>query len=1304
MINSFIDILGCLLGESILSPTKQSGVMANEMVASILGARRTLVAGNDSLSVAALLCDNISRSMTEEVQRHIPQHRDDWHKRNFDGTYNSERVAATNLLHHIAFVETLLLQGRKTFDGHTLSCFNDFTESVRGDRQQREERAERERDDRHCTEEGEKKKSKDGDDDDDDDDEWVIDEWVMDKNEKHKQRKGLKKNLKKSGRIVSSVTTTSVQETPLTSTSTLEEPPPPVSRTGHCLNDDDAQRLLSSSFHLMHPVLHSSSPSLRNRVMWTYCSVSEDDEGQPLVFILLRMAVLWLDLLPPYCDEVLICIRALSVVVECLLLTNKERGKGMRSRSSATSGDMLSATRSRSPSNSVDFSASLVVAEGKRSPRQSTKSSTSSIIAPMGSTEEEGHVAAILPTLVTRRSFAVELEEEEQWGIILTKALHRQLIGVRDRVFGQQQAVSEKDHETESPPSPPSPTRGRRAKQIEALSYTMPGSRLCELKYHLNEMHHEISVAASVADGCLVILRDIFDRMADVLQHSLVDDFFPSFEHLVSSFGDEGGAGGEGGVGGEGGGEEEEKDKEKEKEKEKVSSASTTPFSVLDLSQSTGPQTADAKQIPDALAQSINRSINRMMSWSYSPWLTLPDFGDVDVSSVAALSIRDCRLTENSILISLRAIPVLDLRRSLEMRERTHSRKSKKSSNVEESIADDDKRIVELMNVAMIPTSQLRHLEINRRAALEVEEQDTVQSTEERWNRRKKIFERTRILQQPRSSVGDGMLAPTKWRAVNIEDVSRQRRVMTPNVDFNNHEDAAYFRESASPTMLSSSRSSSPSMDKKERDQLLKRLSTAAHLLKISVDPTKVAHTPPPQRLSFTEDEDGMDLQEGGGAAKEILDRDCSEEDAFDTFKENDETRFQESMLHSKSSERSFSLQRGERLLFSSVSCRLISPLSATTGRLDVSTLHLFFYPSEIEDDENKERDLKMENQRWPLSNVSSLHRRRHLLCNNALEFFFSRATDDQSTAFIVFGGGTRERQIVLSHLFKLPSLKRLVSKLSDSVASVTEKWVQRKMSNFDYIMYLNTVSGRSYNDLSQYPVFPWVLQDYESDNIDLSNPSSYRDLTKPMGAINEERKSQFVRRYESFDEELAGVPKFHYGSHYSSAGVVLHYLLRTEPFTTWAIDLQGGRFDCPDRLFFSISEAWKSCTNSMSDVKELIPEFFYNYVFLTNSNHFNLGERQPAVKGTDGPVVNHVELPPYANGSPYEFVRIMRNALESEFVSANLSHWVDLIFGYKQRGLEAEKATNLVRLFCLFFFFFSPVKLTKFFYFSSFI
>ena len=140
----------------------------------------------------------------------------------------------------------------------------------------------------------------------------------------------------------------------------------------------------------------------------------------------------------------------------------------------------------------------------------------------------------------------------------------------------------------------------------------------------------------------------------------------------------------------------------------------------------------------------------------------------------------------------------------------------------------------------------------------------------------------------------------------------------------------------------------------------------------------------------------------------------------------------------------------------------------------------------------------------------------------------------------------------------------------------------------------------------------------------------------------------------------------------------MLHYLLRMEPFTTWAVELQGGRFDCPDRLFFSVNEAWNSCTNSMSDVKELIPEFFYNHIFLSNSNNLDLGERQPANKGEHGTIVNDVELPPWAHGSSYEFVRVMRCALESDYVSEHLHLWIDLIFGCKQRGAAAEKAQNL--------------------------
>lgn len=63
--------------------------------------------------------------------------------------------------------------------------------------------------------------------------------------------------------------------------------------------------------------------------------------------------------------------------------------------------------------------------------------------------------------------------------------------------------------------------------------------------------------------------------------------------------------------------------------------------------------------------------------------------------------------------------------------------------------------------------------------------------------------------------------------------------------------------------------------------------------------------------------------------------------------------------------------------------------------------------------------------------------------------------------------------------------------------------------------MHLNTLAGRSYNDLMQYPVFPWILNDYESDVLDLSNSTIFRDFSKPMGAQCPQRLEQFLKRYK---------------------------------------------------------------------------------------------------------------------------------------------------------------------------------------------
>jgi hypothetical protein len=155
---------------------------------------------------------------------------------------------------------------------------------------------------------------------------------------------------------------------------------------------------------------------------------------------------------------------------------------------------------------------------------------------------------------------------------------------------------------------------------------------------------------------------------------------------------------------------------------------------------------------------------------------------------------------------------------------------------------------------------------------------------------------------------------------------------------------------------------------------------------------------------------------------------------------------------------------------------------------------------------------------------------------------------------------------------------------------TMTHRWRSGLVSNFEYLMFLNSSAGRSYNDLTQYPVFPWILSDYSSATLDLSDPGVYRDLSKPMGAQSEERARVVRERFADYDPAEHDAPAFHYGTHYSSAAAVLYYLLRQEPFTSqFLFELQGGHFDHADRTFSSILGTWMSAagkTNSTSDVK----------------------------------------------------------------------------------------------------------------------
>ncbi|KAH7849592.1 hypothetical protein Vadar_020109 [Vaccinium darrowii] len=318
---------------------------------------------------------------------------------------------------------------------------------------------------------------------------------------------------------------------------------------------------------------------------------------------------------------------------------------------------------------------------------------------------------------------------------------------------------------------------------------------------------------------------------------------------------------------------------------------------------------------------------------------------------------------------------------------------------------------------------------------------------------------------------------------------------------------------------------------------------------------------------------------------------------------------------------------------------------------------------------------------RWNICNVKAVHWTRYLLRYTAIEIFFN---DSVAPAFLnftsqkdakdvgtlvvanknesMFPKGNRDKTGIISFVDR-----RVAMEMAETAR---ESWRRREMTNFEYLMVLNTLAGRSYNDLTQYPVFPWVVADYSSETLDFNKSSTFRDLSKPVGALDPKRFEVFEDRYRSFCDP--DIPNFYYGSHYSSMGIVLFYLLRLEPFTTLHRSLQGGKFDHADRLFQSIEGTYRNCLSNTSDVKELIPEFFYMTEFLVNSNSYHFGVKQ------DGEPLGDVSLPPWAKGSPEEFINKNREALESEYVSSNLHHWIDLVFGYKQRGKPAVEAANI--------------------------
>lgn len=146
------------------------------------------------------------------------------------------------------------------------------------------------------------------------------------------------------------------------------------------------------------------------------------------------------------------------------------------------------------------------------------------------------------------------------------------------------------------------------------------------------------------------------------------------------------------------------------------------------------------------------------------------------------------------------------------------------------------------------------------------------------------------------------------------------------------------------------------------------------------------------------------------------------------------------------------------------------------------------------------------------------MHWTRYLLRYTATEIFFS---DSVAPVFFNFASQKAAKEIGTlivatrnEYLYPKGSSKDksgIISFVDRRVAlemaeTARERWQRRDITNFEYLMTLNTLSGRSYNDITQYPVFPWVLADYLSEILDFNKSSTFRDLSKPVGALDSKR------------------------------------------------------------------------------------------------------------------------------------------------------------------------------------------------------
>ncbi|KAL6571721.1 hypothetical protein OROHE_003364 [Orobanche hederae] len=215
----------------------------------------------------------------------------------------------------------------------------------------------------------------------------------------------------------------------------------------------------------------------------------------------------------------------------------------------------------------------------------------------------------------------------------------------------------------------------------------------------------------------------------------------------------------------------------------------------------------------------------------------------------------------------------------------------------------------------------------------------------------------------------------------------------------------------------------------------------------------------------------------------------------------------------------------------------------------------------------------------------------------------------------------------------------------SENWQSSFYSWWKGELSNFEYLLILNVLAGRRWGDHTFYTVMPWVI-DFSTKPEEDSN-DGWRDLSKSKWRLAK-GDEQLDFTYSTSD-----VPH-HVSDECLSELAVCSYKARRLPLSVLRTAVRSVYE--PNEYPSNMQRLYQWTPD------ECIPEFYCDPRIF-----YSLHSGMP-----------DLAVPSWA-GSPEEFIKFHRDALEGDRVSCQIHHWIDITFGYKMSGEAAIAAKNVM-------------------------